>query len=156
MILKNLQKLLQQTGVVPITATVEVDYCWACHCIAPEYERHHIVPRCYGGENGPTVVLCGSCHNRVHKEANKVIRQLCMPKDTNERRRYLAIVVALAHHSVKDEKKPVKFSGQLDHPTNQMLEEIARSLNLSKHDSLVWCIKRVYSSMFKASLPIKD
>jgi len=28
--------------------------------------RHHLVPRLKGGKNGPTVLLCSSCHSKIH------------------------------------------------------------------------------------------
>lgn len=39
-------------------------------CATPfNLETHHIVPRCQGGENGATQVLCHDCHVRLHAEA---------------------------------------------------------------------------------------
>lgn len=30
--------------------------------------RHHLVPRLRGGKKGPVVVLCRSCHSKIHSE----------------------------------------------------------------------------------------
>lgn len=40
-------------------------------CLRRATERHHIVPRSQGGEDGPTVLVCGfgnadGCHGRLH------------------------------------------------------------------------------------------
>lgn len=32
-------------------------------------ELHHVVPRCNGGENGETEVLCHRCHVQLHSQA---------------------------------------------------------------------------------------
>lgn len=32
-------------------------------------EEHHIIPKSLGGEHGPTVILCGSCHSSAHFSA---------------------------------------------------------------------------------------
>lgn len=57
---------LPATG--PINGT---DRCWIC----PEtcsIEEHHIIPRCYGGEKGPTVYICSVCHSLVHAVADEL------------------------------------------------------------------------------------
>lgn len=28
--------------------------------------KHHLVPKLRGGKNGPVVVLCRSCHDKIH------------------------------------------------------------------------------------------
>lgn len=36
-------------------------------CSTPfNLETHHVVPRCHGGANGATQVLCHDCHVRLH------------------------------------------------------------------------------------------
>lgn len=51
-----------------------LDHCWVCGAkFAPngpaQEEQHHIVPRAYGGSDGPIVSLCDTCHTRLHKAA---------------------------------------------------------------------------------------
>lgn len=51
------------------------DHCWICgrRFITAQppgnanEERHHVLPRALGGEDGPLVSLCDSCHAKVHK-----------------------------------------------------------------------------------------
>lgn len=44
-------------------------YCWICTSPSSLHE-HHIVPRAYGGSDGPTVTLCATCHNGIHHVAD--------------------------------------------------------------------------------------
>ena len=44
--------------------------CWVCGT-TEGLCRHHVVPRAYGGENGPTVHLCGAHHTLIHDLALK-------------------------------------------------------------------------------------
>lgn len=60
--------------VVPITATLSLDYCWCCHARQVAFEQHHVVPRHLGGENGPLVTLCGSCHTNCHTYATQLYK----------------------------------------------------------------------------------
>lgn len=39
--------------------------CAACG-VQGDLHRHHLVPRAYGGEHFPTVMLCPDCHGQVH------------------------------------------------------------------------------------------
>lgn len=48
--------------------------CWVCGARlntadppgTASCEDHHVVPRAYGGLNGPVVSLCASCHSKLH------------------------------------------------------------------------------------------
>ena len=53
------------------------EVCWICGSRlntadppgAASCEDHHVVPRAYGGSNGPLVSLCASCHSKLHRLA---------------------------------------------------------------------------------------
>lgn len=53
------------------------DYCWVCNApftdaVPPGKEirhHHHMVPRAFGGVDGPQVSLCDGHHNKLHKIA---------------------------------------------------------------------------------------
>jgi hypothetical protein len=66
----------------PITVTLHLGHCWACRKRFvkdggddPSLIRneHHVVPRCYGGEDGPTVTLCSADHDLLHALATRMI-----------------------------------------------------------------------------------
>lgn len=46
-----------------------LDHCWICKS-RTSLHKHHIVPQCYGGVDGPLAVLCASCHNLIHAVAD--------------------------------------------------------------------------------------
>lgn len=56
-----------QVELAPYTwgIVIQSETCWV-HLGRGSIEYHHIVPRAYGGENGPQVALCGNCHTGIH------------------------------------------------------------------------------------------
>jgi hypothetical protein len=51
---------------------VFLDHCWVCRTpFGPSMkeERHHLIPRAYGGTDGPQVSLCDSHHTALHNIA---------------------------------------------------------------------------------------
>lgn len=46
--------------------------CLICK-VAEANHCHHVIPRANGGLNGPTVMLCGSCHTNLHSTAKAVL-----------------------------------------------------------------------------------
>lgn len=59
--------------------TIHVDYCWVCKSKFTDSggkairHEHHIIPRAYGGADGPTVTLCNTHHDKLHRVAEKLI-----------------------------------------------------------------------------------
>jgi hypothetical protein len=52
-----------------ITSHTFLDFCWVCNVrfsANVKEERHHIIPRAYGGVDGPQVSLCDSHHSALH------------------------------------------------------------------------------------------
>jgi hypothetical protein len=51
------------------------DRCWVCETRFVESggteqcHHHHVIPQAFGGTDGPTVSLCDSDHNRLHRIA---------------------------------------------------------------------------------------
>lgn len=57
---------------IPIRAHVFLPRCWVCgKSFGPSLkeERHHLIPRAYGGTDGPQVSLCDSHHTALHNIA---------------------------------------------------------------------------------------
>jgi hypothetical protein len=58
-------------------ATIALDHCWVCgerfndvpQPGSAAREEHHVIPRQAGGTDGPTVSLCASHHNLLHRIA---------------------------------------------------------------------------------------
>lgn len=55
--------------------SIVLNHCWICHVRfigdggTEPREDHHIIPRAFGGTDGPTVTLCDSHHTKVHRIA---------------------------------------------------------------------------------------
>lgn len=58
-----------------ITEHMFLDHCWVCkqkfgHSV--KQQDHHIIPRAYGGTDGPQVSLCSAHHTALHEIALKL------------------------------------------------------------------------------------
>jgi len=61
-------------------APIVLEHCWVCEKKFTEFggepsnfrHQHHLVPRAYGGTDGPTVSLCDSHHTTLHQIALKL------------------------------------------------------------------------------------
>jgi hypothetical protein len=55
--------------------SIVLNHCWICQVRfigdggTEPREDHHIIPRAFGGTDGPTVTLCDSHHTKVHRIA---------------------------------------------------------------------------------------
>lgn len=68
---------------LPLEAACKIvgDDCWCCGKLladkggSPEVIRnsHHLVPRAYGGVDGPEIQLCSAHHDLLHQYATKLI-----------------------------------------------------------------------------------
>ena len=47
--------------------------CYVCGLQVASTDEHHLIPRSRGGQAGPTVDLCGTCHSSVHDAANAAL-----------------------------------------------------------------------------------
>lgn len=84
-----------------ITGHTFLPHCWVCgnkFDANLKEQRHHIVPRAYGGTKGPQVSLCSSHHAALHEIALKLYTKkpyfTLLTKDpaTDKRLMYLASV----------------------------------------------------------------
>ena len=92
-----------------------LDHCWICGAkFAPkgpaQEEQHHIVPRAYGGSDGPVVSLCDTCHTRLHKaalaiESNNPVFQFTtgLNQDQIQKLLYLSTCVVNAKLATKND-----------------------------------------------------
>lgn len=70
--------LLQKATIIASKINKNDGKCAACppENRLPVQELHHIWPTSLGGpKDGPLAQLCGSCHNKIHKDALLVSRQ---------------------------------------------------------------------------------
>lgn len=61
--------------------SIVLNKCWICSALfsynggTEQREDHHIIPRAYGGVDGPTVTICDTHHTKTHRIAECLINQ---------------------------------------------------------------------------------
>lgn len=121
-----------------------LEHCWVCSVrfrdVVPpgpaHREEHHIIPRAYGGADGPTVSLCDAHHTLLHKVAVALINDKSTftllrtePRENHMKVMWLASRVVNAHLATKND--PNKAAS------------VMLTLNL-KHRTMVDRLKKVY------------
>ena len=114
------------------------------------------MPRCYGGENGPTVSLCCDCHTNGHAAADSLYKSgnpLVPYKNrlSKERCLYLAQVICNARSAMENvnaENKRVVYSGFWDGKTHARLVRLAKYYSKSQPNLLKYAIEQLYSRTF--------
>ncbi len=133
--------------------------CWVCKTpFGPSVkcEEHHIIPRAYGGTDGPLVSLCDSHHSMVHEIALKLWTRksfnqlLDNNSEVNERLLYLANV---AYNSrVATDKDPNKQTLLLIPDVKGELLSNIKTLQkiypVSKTKIVALAIQKLYSNHF--------
>lgn len=155
----------------PLTGTIVLDGCWVCG-LGSSLEEHHIVPRTYGGSNGPTVTLCGICHTAIHNLSFKralfdgtiaknfdaivfkLVGKFCDTWDSPthgnkavavERAYYLSSIIFKSRFLTKKEvNKPVKFNTVLPGPISGKLKLLAKTYNLNQEEMVLAAIEELY------------
>lgn len=77
--------LLMQPKSIPTNGPVnsKTDPCWICD-EQIQLVEHHMIPRAYGGVNGPTVYICSNCHKNVHAIESEIGSEPFQPDDVLE------------------------------------------------------------------------
>ena len=120
-------------------------------------ELHHVVPRAFGGLNGPLVSLCDTCHSKVHRIAgllpngdySKLLAGLS--SDQQKRLAYLANVAYNAKHATNDDlNKLLPVSFKITKQEAQIIERLKSILNVkSRSDVYRIAVTRLYNSLTK-------
>lgn len=140
--------------VIPISETLLLDYCWVCKVSRTDYsefEEHHVVPSHLGGNKGPTVSLCDTCHTKAHKMSEKIWHnQTYIPyKNAEHLRRcyYLAVVICRARlqmDAIGGENKRVKFSTTLTFEEHNLLKKVQKYFGIkNQKDTLIFALKKL-------------
>jgi len=118
--------------------SIVLDYCWVCETRfvgsgGSEIKHdHHLVPRAYGGVDGPTVTICDTHHSKTHRIAEALIAKRShftyLSGESEDRRKkllYMANVIYnawLAFH--KDPNKAVSTVLTLDKNQQKMVDAL--------------------------------
>lgn len=124
----------------------------------PTIQRHahHIIPRAYGGVDGPLTQVCLPCHDLLHKIANKMIHGKSyfhmLPPDPGYRGRllFLSTRIQIAHDFASgDSNKASPMVIKLDPKTRLLLEELKSALKARSAEALiVRLIRSAHSTTF--------
>lgn len=147
----------------------ESELCWVCNQKG-SIELHHIVPRAYGGTQGPQTSLCGNCHSGIHNlsfkrslfdgkllTANSVLAQLEVDCDwvpevfKNQKVLLhawcLGDVVFRARMNFKEKDEPtkrVKIQVELQGEDSSRLKKLARTYKTSQERMVIFAIREAY------------
>lgn len=97
--------------------------CYVCDVVVAVSQEHHVVPQSRGGTDGPTVVLCPTCHTATHSAARAMIAGKSPDKylgylDHDQRSRAMLLVksIVLVETTLEDTRNPhPMLAVSLDH-----------------------------------------
>lgn len=119
-------------------------------------ELHHIVPRAFGGLNGPLVALCDTCHSKVHRIAGLLPNDyskllLGLTAEQQQKLAYLAKVAYNAKHATNDDlNKLLPVSFKITKQEAQIVDHLKSVLNVkSRSDVYRIAVTRLYNSLTK-------
>lgn len=147
------------------TATLQSHYlenhCWVCEEIFdnnPNVSRHdhHIIPRAFGGVDGPQVSLCNAHHDLLHdfgkafvsgnsSTINSLLSRIeNMPPLPRVKIVWLGSRVYLAHKATKsDPNKLITVNISLKQTEIELLNSLSKSLGLSRTDVIRAALKKL-------------
>lgn len=144
--------------------SIHLNYCWICEKRFTDAENpgllnreeHHVIPRAYGGIDGPTVSLCDTHHTAAHKvasllEAGKPYH--LFTKNLNQTQisklLYLATVIVNAKNKVAND--PNKYSLviiKLDKDTSDKVNKLQKIYKGSREKLVRLSINSLYNKHF--------
>ena len=134
--------------------------CKACGCALGgdvQKHEHHVIPRAFGGEKGPTVELCTNCHNLLHSVAlcitgKKPYKHLvdALGEANRQQIMWLATRVAVAYEVTKDDpNKRVQVNMILTARKAEKLDMLMKIFNVgSRQAALEKLIDAAYAKNF--------
>lgn len=128
-----------------------LDHCWVCNVRfatanppGPANEqRHHIIPRAFGGEDGPQVSLCDGHHVKLHRMAEilpKPVGHLVAgePAERTKKLMWLALQVANAKKAaMSDPNKHVMHTLSLSPKYRDMLDKLKPVLGVRSREAVI-------------------
>lgn len=124
--------------------------CHICEVETAVPHQHHIIPREYGGEQGPTIPLCGNCHTRLHAEAEAVLSYKRTGKhiksfwsSSRQAKRASPLVAAIVQSALDTkEKKTYKLNLEIDSATYKQLHLFKKDQGFtSLEQAVLFCVR---------------
>jgi hypothetical protein len=143
--------------------SIILDYCWACGARfvseggTETRHDHHLVPRAYGGADGPTVTLCTKDHTKLHAiavsmKANKpYFMQLTgETQQTKQRLMYMANVVYNSELATRnDPNKAAQACVTLNQKHKAMIDRLKQATNSRSREAvLLAALEHLYNRKF--------
>ena len=126
--------------------------CWVCGCVMED--RHHVFPRAYGGEKGPTVDLCQTHHRLVHDLAERdslAAGRIPQEHEAAGRTMFLAGCIETARNAVKDDpNKSTMFMSRLPPATAKQLRQLAKFLKRPQKAVVNMAVNELHKTVFGA------
>jgi hypothetical protein len=132
--------------------SIKMDRCWCCG-ERDSLHEHHCIPQAYGGVDGPTVTLCGVCHNLIHAAALKRMLDwnTVLPSKNPQRHGKLTdltMIIWRARMACKDIDKPMLIQTKLSTERGQKLRKLKTMLGCSSiNATLDKCIDVMYDQL---------
>jgi len=146
------------------TKSLHLEWCWVCKQKFTEFggapnffkHDHHIVPRAYGGSEGPTYSVCDSHHHALHQLAirlEKVKPHYDLLTGSNESDRKLLWLATLIVNSKRlvenDPNKPILITLVAKSSTKKLLKELKSIYKCSYTSLIEAAIENLHSRHFR-------
>lgn len=142
--------------------TIDLAYCWVCGLRfisaggSEPVHHHHVVPRAYGGTEGPTVSICTNHHSKLHEIAKRL--QYGKPffdqtkgenQDVIKKLMYLAQTVFNAEQATRnDPNKAAVCTVTLNARHKLMIDKLKTSGMKSRESILLHALEVLYKRNF--------
>jgi hypothetical protein len=145
-------------------ANIELENCWVCGIKFTEFggqpntykHSHHMVPRAYGGKDGPTVSLCDSHHTTIHQlalklEAGKPVNNFLEGDNKTDRRLlWLASIIVNAKAlTTNDPNKPMPIMFVANKDIKEKLKTLKTIYRQSYGTIIQHAIANLYNKHFR-------
>lgn len=144
--------------------SIRLPYCWICKSRFLDAEppgnankeEHHVVPRAYGGLDGPTVSLCDSHHTAIHKvalliEAGKPYLEFTKNLDQEQLKKLLYLATVIVNAKLKTLNDPNKYSMvlvKLDRDLSEKVDKLQKIYRVSRDNLVRLSIDSLYKKHF--------
>jgi hypothetical protein len=148
---------------IPVNS-LKLNYCWVCQKKFTAFggepnffcHEHHLVPRAYGGIEGPTYSLCSPHHTALHQIALRLDRHksysdlLSGNNKLDKKLLWLASIVVNAKKlTTNDPNKPVVLTFVARGLSKKRLKELKKVYKLSYNNIMEMAIKTLHSKHFQ-------
>ncbi len=126
---------------------MQTKVCPACQKEKETFHEHHIIPRMYGGQKGPTISICIDCHKAVHRCASKAGPE---PTDTTLIKTLARYILLSAKYTASSKNKPltkhIRFTGQVA----RQLRVLAKDMNKPTSQIIFLAIQVLFQARYSA------